>query len=251
MQPNRRIEGQITRLGRTMHAIAYDAIHDEIVVPQQFAQAILTFRGAANGEEAPLRGIQGSLTQLSAPDQLAIDPANNEIIVPEDDHVLIFRREADGNAAPIRVLKGPDALRDAGMAAVDSVHNLLIVTGSPAAGTAIKPGGRGAIMIFDRTAQGNTKPKAVIAGPKVMLAGGNARVFVYPPREEIIVVANGYVGVWNIHDSGDVAPRWTIGGPNGILLAVRGVALDPKHQSIIISDKRLNSILTYHFPEIF
>jgi hypothetical protein len=53
--PVRKIEGQKTLLGRTMHSIVYDEIHDEFVVPQQFGQAILTFRGGANGEEVPVR----------------------------------------------------------------------------------------------------------------------------------------------------------------------------------------------------
>ena len=42
-----------------MHGIAYDEIHDEFTVPQQFAQAILTFRGDASGESAPIRVIHG------------------------------------------------------------------------------------------------------------------------------------------------------------------------------------------------
>ena len=58
-QPIRKLEGQKTLLGRTMHAIAYDEVHDEYMVPQQFGQAILTFRGGASGEEAPIRVIQG------------------------------------------------------------------------------------------------------------------------------------------------------------------------------------------------
>src|SRR5687767_5255924 len=82
-KPVRQIHGQTTMLSRTVHAISYDEIHDEIVVPNQFAQAILTFRGGANGEEAPLRIINGSQTQLEAPDRLGIDPVNNEILVPE------------------------------------------------------------------------------------------------------------------------------------------------------------------------
>jgi hypothetical protein len=44
------IEGQRTLLGRTMHGIDYDEIHDEIVVPQQFGQAILVFKGSARGK---------------------------------------------------------------------------------------------------------------------------------------------------------------------------------------------------------
>ena len=62
--PTRKLEGQLTRLGRTMHDIAYDPIHDEIVVGSPFAQAILVFRGGADGQEAPLRIIQGPRTQI-------------------------------------------------------------------------------------------------------------------------------------------------------------------------------------------
>ena len=31
----------------------------------------------------------------------------------------------------------------------------------------------------------------------------------------------------------------------------RGVAVDEKHKSFIISDKRLNAVLTFYFPEAF
>lgn len=250
-----------------MHALAYDEIHDEIVAPQPHSHAVLTFRGGASGEEPPIRVIQGPLTLLgiSETDQLAIDPINNEIYVPQGDTILVFPREANGNVAPIRVLKGPDALRRAAAVAIDPVHNLLVVTGTPAAG------GPGGVMIFDRTAQGNTKPRGMIRGPKTELGGGG-RIYVYPPRGLMLVVASvgsgvtrqagefrgaemannrGFVGVWSIDDRGDVPPRWMIGGPNGILVQIRGVALDPKHKSVIISDKRLNALLTYSFPEIF
>src|SRR5947208_4455216 len=66
-----------------MHGFGYDAIHDEIVVNSAIAQGILTFRGGANGEEPPIRVIQGSLTQLQRPDQLEVDPVHNEIFVPQ------------------------------------------------------------------------------------------------------------------------------------------------------------------------
>ena len=90
-----------------MHSIEYDPIHDEMSVPVPFGAAILTFRGGANGEEPPIRVIQGSQTRLEAPDRMGIDPANNEIFVPEGKKVLIFPREANGNVAPIRALADP------------------------------------------------------------------------------------------------------------------------------------------------
>jgi len=249
-KPVRQIHGQTTYLSRTVHAIAYDEIHDEIVVPNQFAQAILTFRGGANGEEPPLRVIQGSQTQLEAPDRLGIDPANNEILVPESGRLLVYPRLSNGNAAPSRILETDGGM--GGAVAVDSLNNLIVTAGST-------------LKIFDRTGSGKVKPLRVIGGPKTRdQISGSKNIALYPARGWIIVANQGenshppidysegsFVGVWSIHDSGDVPPRWTIGGPNGVLRQARGVALDPKNKAVIVSDKYLNAALTYYFPEIF
>jgi len=254
-EPLRRIEGQKSLLGRTMHAIAYDEIHDEFIVPQQFAQALLTFRGSASGEEPPARVIQGSRTMLEQPARLGLDAVNNEIYVPEEDKVLVYPRMGNGNVAPTRVLEGPDTGLGASSVAIDPVHNLLVVVGARR-----REGTK--IMIFNRTASGNTKPLRVITGPKTMLSRLGGPHAVYPPTGRIIVSIRGniseelasdesFVGVWNINDNGDVPPRWTIGGPKGVLQMVRGVAVNPKHKELIVTDKRLNAILTFYFPELF
>ncbi len=251
----RAIEGQTTLLGRTMHSISYDELHDEIVVPQQFGQAILTFRGGASGEEKPIRVIQGSLTQLKAPDRLAVDPVHDEIFVPNGDSVLVFPREGQGNIAPIRVLRGPDTLLGAKAVAVDPVRDLLIVASGGDRDQGTAPG----LLIFNRTDQGNVKPLRVISGPRTGLT--NARnlqiapagwiVLGGPDDEETSPEDSAFVGIWSINDRGDVPPRWTIGGPNGILKAPRGVTLDPKNETVILSDKLLNAILTFSVPEIY
>ena len=138
-------------LGRTMHGIDYDDVNDEIVVPQQFGQAILIFKGSAKGEERPIRVIQGSRTQLTAMDRLAVDPYNDEIYVPEGGKVLVFDRKADGNVAPKRVLGGPDTgFISAGSVAIDHTRNLIVV-GSVSQGVQGRPG-RPQLAIFDRTA---------------------------------------------------------------------------------------------------
>ena len=62
---------------------------------------------------------------------------------------------------------------------------------------------------------------------------------------------DSFVGVWSIHDNGDVPPKWTIGGPKGVLKMPRGIALDVKNRNMMVSDKRLNAVLTFHFPELF
>jgi DNA-binding beta-propeller fold protein YncE len=243
---NGAIEGQKTMLGRTMHGIDYDELHDEIVVPQQFGQAILIFKGSARGEEPPIRVIQGSRTKLTAMDRLAVDPHNNEIYVPEGDHVLVFDRMANGNVAPKRILGGPDTgFTAAGSVAVDHVRNLLVV------GAGMRGQDGDQLAIFDRTASGNAKPTRVIAGPKARIGNaGNMRI--HPESGLIFVIQQaGYVGVWGIEDSGEAPPRFTIGGPKGMLRKPRGLDLDPVHNAVIVSDKDLNAVLTYEMPQVF
>src|ERR1700688_2885626 len=221
-KPLRRVEGQGSMLGRTMHGIVYDPIHDEFTVPQQFAQAILTYKGSANGEEHPVRIIQGPHSQLDAPEHLEVDPVHNEIFVPtRHGAVLVFPRGGQGDVAPIRVLRGPDTmLRGDAPLAVDPVNNLLIVGA----------GGRGnaRLLIFNRTDSGNVKPRAIIGGPKSRINAFGGPFAVYPAKGEIIVSVRGpgpyaelasdeaFVGVWSINDNGDVPPKWVIGGPHDI-----------------------------------
>ena len=155
-----------------MHDLAFDAIHDEIVVTSALAQAILTFRGAANGEEAPTRFIQGDKTRIkglgptAAVGKVSIDAVHNEIYLANgDETILVFDRMANGNVAPKRVLGGPNTQLKLGGASgtcvrIDPIHNLLLVPSGWVTG--------GEVLVFDRTASGNTPPKAVIKGPVVM-----------------------------------------------------------------------------------
>ncbi len=71
-------------------------------------------------------------------------------------------------------------------------------------------------------------------------------------RGNAVASDESFVGVWNyVEDKGDAPPRWTIGGPKGMLRQPRGVVLDPKNKALIVSDKYLNAVLTYYFPEVF
>src|SRR6185436_3756896 len=167
--------------------------HDEFTVPQEIGQAVLTFRGAANGEEAPVRIIQGLLTQILDIDRLAVDPVHNEIFVPQRDKVLVFPREANGNVAPIRILQAPANISLGTSMAVDPVHNLLVISGSvrgagggggrglPEAG---ESGGQSLsrLFIFNRTDAGTVAPKAAIGGPRSQFRGASGPFIVYPEK---------------------------------------------------------------------
>lgn len=259
-RPTRSIAGQNTLITRTIHDMAYDPVRDEIVVPQFFAFAVLTFKGDATGDVAPVRKIFGPHTQIKLPARLALDSVHGEIFIPQGKELLVFSRDADGDTPPLRVLKGPDTMLGASALTVDPVHNLLIVSGASGGGGGedSEGGQRNAhLLIFNRTDSGNAKPLRVISGPHTELSGG--MLTTYPPRGLVVVSKQGggrnsdksFVGVWSVNDNGDVPPRWTIGGPNGMLRDTRGLILDAKHQNVIISDKYVNGVLTYHVPEIF
>jgi DNA-binding beta-propeller fold protein YncE len=249
--PNRIIEGQKTLLNRTVHAIDYDPLHDEIIVQSNIGQAIVTYRGAATGDEAPIRLIQGPRTRLRDPQTIFVDPVHDEIFVMNmsiEDEMLVFDRKAQGDVPPKRILKGPDTKLGAVVGAVDPVANLLFTSGRS-----------GGILIFDRTAEGNAKPLRMIGGPKSGILRGASRIVVHPATRKIVVTTGGagpesdeltaYAAVFSMDDSGDVAPQWTIA--KGFLKEVRGLTLDAKSKNVIVSDKALNAVLTFALPEMF
>jgi hypothetical protein len=256
--PVRAVAGQKALLARTAHGSDYDPVRDEFMITNFYAQSIQIYRGDSNGEVAPVRIIQGPKTQLQNPDKLMMDHVNDEIYVPQGNKVLVFAGSAKGDVEPKRVL-GPIRGLGASIVDIDPVHNLLVIGGGTGGGGG--EGGSGArFQIFDRTASGNVKPKWVIQGPKTQLQRLQGPLAVQPTRGLIIAGVrtveelggpDNFVGVWDIFAGGDTPPIYRIGGPNVTLEQVRGVVLNPKHKELIVSDKRINGVLTYYFPEIF
>jgi len=251
------IAGQATKLARTMHDVRYDAIHDELWVPNPFADAVLAFRGGANGEEAPIRIIQGPQTQLAGPTRLDLDLVNDEVWVSAPRYVAAYPRTAKGNVAPLRVIRHPDIPSGDGNVAVDAIHNVVVV-GHRGRNTETAP--TGGILIFNRTDNGNVQPARWIKGPDVDIVR-ITQITTYPPkgwilatqpgRSDVMEPENVYIGIWHVNDDGNVAPRWKLTGANTQFKKPRGVALIPKHKEIIIGDMRTNSVYTYYFPELF
>jgi hypothetical protein len=234
--PIRSIEGQTTKLSRTMHGIAYDNVADRIIVPAQFSQAILSFRGDATGEEPPIRVIQGPRTEVRRADRVAVDPIRKEIFVSDGGQILVFPADANGDVAPIRTVRGPDTLitdGGGGPVAVDPSTSTLIVST------------RRRLLMFDITANGNVKPKRVVDGPDtsggMFVAAHNGLVFSR--------TSTNAIGVWTVNDNGAVPPRFKIG--QGVVVETRGLTIDAKNQSVIATDKDLNAVLTWRVPEVF
>lgn len=250
-----------------MHGIAYDAVHDEIIVPVHLAGAVLVFRGGAKGEEGPIRVIQGPHTQILRPETVAVDVPHGEIIVGEDGgkDILVFRRDAQGDAAPLRIIRGPKTgLDEVRGVAVDPARNLIVVASYSRKGTT-------GLFIFNRMDEGDVLAKAIISGPKtgivrirqVEVDSDQGKIFVavknntesyrfdaaspspWNPAEL------GFVGVWDISDNGDVAPRAVIKGPASGLVWPAGVAINARHREIYTIDSVRNGMFSYFVPEFF
>ena len=250
--PVRVIEGGNTRLARTSHAIAFDAVHDEILVPNPFAEAILFFRGGAEGDEAPIRIIQGPNTQLEQPDELALDTQHNEVIVPQRHAIFVFSRDANGDVPPLRIIAGPKTqLNTSRGIAVDPVNDII----------AIGNGDPRAILIFNRTDEGNVAPRAIISGPKSGIYATKG-FWVNPARKELIAaieapraqetrrIGDSFIGVWNYTDNGDIPPKAIIQGPNTTLIAPRGAALNLAENELYVIDKMQNALTTFRWTDV-
>ncbi len=232
----RTIEGQSTLQARTNHQIAIDSLHDEIVAPNPFAQAILFFRGGANGEEAPVRIIQGPNTKLNYVDNVAVDPVHGEVVAAQTltDSVLIFNRDPGGDVAPVRVLHGPHTKLDQPWkASIDPINDLIVVTTKKS------------ILFFNRTDDGDVAPKWAIEGPH--LSEMTPRVLtpvVYPAGKRVFVTmrlrnagGGSAVGVWKYGDTGDVPP-WGVIKSSKLTRLTRltngGIAINPAAKEVMV-----------------
>ena len=157
--------------------------------------------------------------------------------------------DGEGDVAPIRVISGPDTQISGQSIAVDPIHNLIATLGR-----------NRSIVIFNRTDEGNVKPRNVIQGPNTQIDRIN-QMRIYPETNSLIVAMPGqqglvepprvFVGVWDLDDNGDVAPKYRIFGDGTTLKKPFGIAFNAEHKEIYVSDMRLNGVVTFSFPELF
>jgi len=245
-----------------MHQIALDTVHDEIVVSNPFAEAILFFRADADGEEPPLRIIQGPKTQLTFTDNVAVDPQHDEVFTAQlfTNSILVFGREANGDVEPIRIIHGSKTkLMGPAKVVVDPINNLLIVTN-------VESGG---FLIFNRTDHGDVAPRAILSNPGIR-GGGPSKMALYPEGKKIFVsmsevrgrpvhtrehnLRRHSIGVWKYTAEGDIdASPWAIiRDTTHPGLSFESVALNPEAKEILVLNKEHPPALRiYHVPEVF
>ena len=171
-----------------MHGLAFDAVHDEMIVPVALAGAVLVFKGDARGNETPIRIIQGSHTGLIRPQTVEVDPVNNEIVAADSSSraILVFDRLANGDVAPKRKIGGPKTdFRDIVGVAVDPVANVIIAANRSA-------GGPNGVYMFDRLANGDVAPVRHIGGINTGVLGRFRQLKVDPERGMIYVAVQAF-----------------------------------------------------------
>ena len=196
-----------------------------------------------------MRVINGSKTQLIAPDRLAVDPVHDEIYVPEGVKLLVFPRTANGNVAPIRVITGPDTGIGATRAVTVDPQRNLIIAATQAWGGDDEDDGAARVGLAHLSAAGERQRQAAARHLRPARDGqsrGRTRRRADLQHADALRrrlahrrqrACRAAVHDWRAR---------TASCGKG-----RGLALDAKSQAVIASDKELNAVMTFHVPEIF
>ena len=205
--------------------LAVDSVNNEIVVTSQHNHAVVVFRKQAEGEEPPLRLLQGDRTGLGNPHGIAIDTQNDLLFVTN--HGQASSRPTEGNdpatrPRPNMPLGRRDAVRGSGRFEPPS------------------------ITVYDRTASGDTPPLRVIAGPRTRL-NWPAGIVVDERRGELFVAndTGDSVLVFPSDASGDVAPIRVIEGADTFLESPGGIYLDTTNDELWVSNYGNHSLTVY------
>jgi DNA-binding beta-propeller fold protein YncE len=146
--------------------------------------SITVFDGDAKGDVAPLRVIQGPLSQIDWPMGVAVDEANNEIIVANngDNSVLVFPRTANGDVAPKRVLRGPLTGIKGPMGIAIAKDEIWIANF-----------GDHSAVVFPRLAAGNVRPRRIVRNApsgRETSGFGNPYAVAYDTKRQEVLVPN-------------------------------------------------------------
>jgi 6-phosphogluconolactonase (cycloisomerase 2 family) len=198
-QPLRRIRGDPTGLDAP-HGIAVDeknqllyvntwGHHSNYRIPgtgRFYPPAIKVYPLNATENTPPLRVITGDRTQLNWPAAMKLNPDTGELFVANDigQSVLVFRNAAtaEGNVAPVRVLKGDKTrLRNPTGVFLDRKNQELWVSNL----------GNASATAYPLMASGNVAPLRVIRsapeGKRSLLFGRTAAVAYDSKREQLLV----------------------------------------------------------------
>jgi DNA-binding beta-propeller fold protein YncE len=190
----------------------------EIYITIQYPPKVMVYRKEANGDEKPLRVLEGEHTKLYDTHGIALDVKRNLMFVgtwgnASDYRVAgtgrfyppsinVYPLDANGDTAPLRVIQGPKTQLDwAGGMSLDTENGNLYVANDVG----------NSILIFRETDQGNVAPARVIKGNKTGMSHP-AGISVDAKNKEVWVsnMGNSSATCYSLTANGDAAPVRTI-----------------------------------------
>ncbi len=207
---------------RTPHGtfgIAVDEENQELFLTIEHDNAVVVYRKMAEGDEAPLRFLQGDRTLLADPHGIAVDTKNDWMFV--SNHGSAHRISGDRGSVP---------------------PNWPLSTDVRGSGKFLPP----SITVYPLQASGDTPPLRVIEGPHTGL-NWPATVYLDQERGDLYVAndADDSVLVFRATDHGDVAPRRVIKGPQTGIKNPTGVFVDLKTEELWVSNMGNHSATVY------
>jgi DNA-binding beta-propeller fold protein YncE len=213
--------------------VALDLKHDEVAVTVEQINKVLVYRRLAQGDEKPLRIIQGTNTGLADPHGIYVDAENDEIVVANHDS---YHEESLSQEQSTTV--------QAELARGNATLSVPIERIQPRAsnGKFVEP----SITIYSRTAKDNTAPIRVIRGPKTEISLP-MKVYVDTVHNELFVANSGSnsILVFNRTANGDVAPIRKIQGDATKLRKPVGLYVDTKNDEVWATSPEFHTINVY------
>jgi 6-phosphogluconolactonase (cycloisomerase 2 family) len=241
-KPKRVVSGDQTRL-QFNNGLYVDPMNGDIFsVESDTGDKMVRFPREAEGNISP----KAVLHTPHRVYNIAADEVKQELFVTVEfpPEVVVYRKDASGEEAPLRRIAGDNTGLDAPHGiAVDEKNRLLFVntwghhSNFRVAGTGkyLPP----AIQVFSLDAKGDAKPLRVITGDKTQLNWPAAMKF--NPDTGDLYVANdigaSVVVFANASNAqGNVAPVRMIKGPSTLLRNPTGLAIDRKNQEVWVSN---------------
>jgi DNA-binding beta-propeller fold protein YncE len=198
--PTRLLQGDRTLLGDP-HGIAFDPKSDLIFVANYGATS------TPRTDSGPGYGGKGGYVRYNRtgfpPTSKLYWPLDVGQLIPGSGRTMgpsitVYRRDAQGDAAPVRVIQGSETRLNwpAGMV-VDAEHGELYVAND----------GDSSVLVFSTSAAGNVAPIRVLQGPRTLLRYPNG-VFVDSVNDELWVASfgNHTATAYKRTAAGDTAP---------------------------------------------
>ncbi|MBV8490928.1 MAG: hypothetical protein JO199_10410 [Candidatus Eremiobacteraeota bacterium] len=105
------IQGSKTKM-QVAYAVAIDPTTQNVLVADEYSNAIFVFKAGANGNVAPIATISGANTKLNNPYGVAVDNAGYIYVgncpqkAPEVGSITVYKPGSKGNVAPVQLIAG-------------------------------------------------------------------------------------------------------------------------------------------------